>query len=292
MGSGRIDTRRVGLEVGCALARWLTGKEHLHYGLWTGLEPKAANLGAAQEAYAAKLLALLPQRAGLRILDIGGGAGETAAHLIARGHRVEIVVPSAYLAERCRANAPEAIVHLATFEEAALHGPFDVCLFSESFQYIALDLSLAKARGLLGPGGVIVIGDCFRRSDAGPSRSGTRTVGGGHPVDRFRAQVSRDALQIVAEEDVTDAVAPSIDVEQAFLNVLGVGVAGTQRELAAHRPWAHWLAVRVLGLLLGKRRQALLSQRLMGTGRTADAFRTGNCYLLLQLAPLPDTAAL
>jgi len=74
MGSGRIDTRAVGLEAGCALARWLTGKEHMHYGLWAGLEPVAANLGAAQEAYSQRLLSLFPEGK-LRILDIGGGAG-------------------------------------------------------------------------------------------------------------------------------------------------------------------------------------------------------------------------
>jgi MPBQ/MSBQ methyltransferase len=287
MGSGRLDTRTVGLEVGCALARWLTGKEHLHYGLWTGLAPTAANLGAAQDAYAARLMALLPQRTGLRILDIGGGAGQTAAHLIALGHRVEIVVPSAYLAGRCRANAPGAVLHQATFEEAVVQGPFDVCLFSESFQYIALNQSLPKARGLLAPGGVIVIGDCFRRPEAAWSSHQARPVGGGHPVAAFHAAVAREGLRVEAEEDVTDAVAPSIDVEQAFLNVLGVGVAGMDREVSAHWPKARWLGVGLMGLMLGKRRRARLSGRLTATERTADAFRRSNCYLLLRLAPAP-----
>lgn len=286
MGAGRIDTRTVGLEVGCALAKWLTGKEHLHYGLWTGLEPKAANLGPAQDAYAAKLMALLPQRAGLRILDIGGGAGQTAAHLIALGHKVEIVVPSAYLAGRCRANAPSAVVHHAMFEDAAVQGPFDVCLFSESFQYIPLDQSLPKAKALLGPGGVIVIGDCFRKADGEWLRRAERTVGGGHVVEVFRAAVARDGLRIEAEEDVTDAVAPSIDVEQAFFNVLGVGVAGMDRELTTHRPLLRRFGVGILGRLMGKRRRDSLSRRLTAVDRTADAFRRSNCYLLLRLAPV------
>ena len=42
---------------------------------------------------------LLPEGP-LRILDIGGGAGETAKKLLALGHSVEIVVPSAFLAAR------------------------------------------------------------------------------------------------------------------------------------------------------------------------------------------------
>ncbi len=70
-----------------------------------GLDVSAGNLRRAQDAYTEKLFALLPPGP-LRILDIGGGAGETAKKLLALGHSVEIVVPSAYLAGRCRANAP------------------------------------------------------------------------------------------------------------------------------------------------------------------------------------------
>jgi MPBQ/MSBQ methyltransferase len=287
MGSGRIDTRTVGLEAGCALARWLTGKEHLHYGLWGGLEPVAANLGAAQEAYSQRLMALFPPGK-LRILDIGGGAGETAKRLIALGHRVEIVVPSAFLAGRCRVNAPEAVVHEAMFETAQVTGPFDLCLFSESFQYIQLKDSLPRAKALLAPGGAIVIGDCFRRLDGEWLKNPHRTVGGGHVVEAFEEAAAREGLVIEAQEDVTDQVAPSIDVEQAFFNVLGVGVAGMDRELRAKRPWLRGLAVGVLGRLMGARRRASLMRRLTSGERTGEAFRRSNRYLLMRLRPAAD----
>ncbi|NGQ90417.1 class I SAM-dependent methyltransferase [Rhodobacter sp. HX-7-19] len=284
MASGRIDTRAVGLEAGCALAKWLTGKEHMHYGLWAGLDPVAANLGAAQEAYSQRLFALLPEGR-LRILDIGGGAGETAKRLIAMGHSVEIVVPSAFLAARCRVNAPEAVVHEAMFEEARVTGPFDLCLFSESFQYIPLTESLPRAKALLAPGGAIVIGDCFRRLDGDWLKNPHRTVGGGHVVEKFQEAAAREGLVIEAEEDVTDQVAPSIDVEQAFFNVLGVGVAGMDRELRAKRPWLRGLVVGVLGRVMGARRRASLMRRLTGDERTGEAFRRSNRYLLMRLRP-------
>lgn len=284
MASGRIDTRAVGLEAGCALAKWLTGKEHMHYGLWAGLDPVAANLGAAQEAYSQRLFALLPEGR-LRILDIGGGAGETAKRLIAMGHSVEIVVPSAFLAARCRVNAPEAVVHEAMFEEARVTGPFDLCLFSESFQYIPLTESLPRAKALLAPGGAIVIGDCFRRLDGDWLKNPHRTVGGGHVVEKFQEAAAREGLVIEAEEDVTDQVAPSIDVEQAFFNVLGVGVAGMDRELRAKRPWLRGLVVGVLGRVMGARRRASLMRRLTGEERTGEAFRRSNRYLLMRLRP-------
>lgn len=278
----KIDTRAPGLEAGVALARWLTGKEHLHYGLWTGLEVRAANLGPAQEAYSRKLFALLPQRAGLRILDIGGGAGETAKRLIAMGHHVEIVVPSPYLAERCRDNAKGAVVHEALFQDAAVTGTFDVCLFSESFQYMPFNQSLPKAKALLAKGGVIVIGDSFR-PEGFVRGGGDRPVGGGHPVAAFRSYLAGAGLVVEAEEDVTEAVAPSIDLEQAFFNVIGVGMAGLDREMTQKRPLMRRITVGVIGALMGNSARDRLARRLRGTDRTADAFRANNCYLLLRL---------
>ena len=100
----KLDTRAIGLDVGLSFIRWLTGAENLHYGLWTGLEVSAGNLRAAQDAYSDKLFRLLPEKP-CRILDIGGGAGETAKKLLALGHQVDIVVPSAFLAGRCRETA-------------------------------------------------------------------------------------------------------------------------------------------------------------------------------------------
>ena len=282
MAAEKIDTQAIGLDTGLALARWLTGKEHLHYGLWAGLEVAAGNIGPAQEAYSARLFALLPARPNLRILDIGGGAGETAKKLIALGHRVEIVVPSAYLAGRCRINAPQAVVHQCFFEDLHSDGGFDLCLFSESFQYIPLVISLEKARSLLVPGGEILIGDCFR-SDSFKQDPTFYTVGGGHGVAAFRATLATQPLAILAEHDITDAVAPSIDLEQALFNVLGVGLAGFDRELAAKRPWKHWLMHRALRLVMNARKRARLSQRLFDQARTSAVFIANNRYLLIRL---------
>lgn len=283
MAKGKIDTQTIGLDTGLAFARWLTGKEHLHYGLWTGLEPIAANVGAAQTAYSDRLLALLPADTGLRILDVGGGAGETAKRLLAAGHTVEIVVPSAYLAARCRVNAPQAMVHECRFEDMAVTGRFDVCLFSESFQYIPLPMSLQKAQSLLTAKGEIVIGDCFR-SD-GFRRVGNRAVvGGGHNLRAFRAALAAEPLDLLFEDDITEAVAPSIDLEQALFNVIGVGLAGARRELAAKKPWQNWMVQRGLGLFLSQRSKERLSQRFFETSRNAEVFCGANRYLLLKIA--------
>ncbi|MCA3435957.1 MAG: SAM-dependent methyltransferase [Rhodobacter sp.] len=279
----KIDTRAVGLDVGLEFIRWLTGAENLHYGLWTGLEVTAGNLRAAQEAYTAKLLGYLPPGR-LRILDIGGGAGETARKLLALGHEVEIVVPSAFLAARCRDTAPGAVVHECTFEDFAGTGPFDLCLFSESFQYIPVTDSLPKCAALLAPGGQVLIADCFRTEAYNGRAAQGPQPGGGHQLSHFRTVLHQSAFVVVAEEDITDAVAPSIDVEQQFFNVIGRGVTRVSDEIRASKPVVHWVLGRLTGLVLPEKRHRNLMQRLTGTDRTAEAFQRLNRYLMVRLA--------
>ncbi len=278
----KLDTRAIGLEAGLHFIRWLTGAENLHYGLWEGLEPNAGNLRRAQEAYTEKLFSYLPEGQGLRILDIGGGAGETARRLLALGHEVEIVVPSALLAERCRANAPEAQVHQCRFEEYRGKGPFDLCLFSESFQYVALDRGLSRAAGLLAPGGEILIADCFRSEGYHSAPPGPRP-GGGHQIAAFREELARQPLNVLAEEDITAAVAPSIELEQGLFNVIGEALSMLDESLAGSRPKSRWLIHRALGLWLKPEKRARLWRRISGNERTAEAFMAYNQYLILRL---------
>jgi SAM-dependent methyltransferase len=283
--SSKLDTRAIGLDVGLSFIRWLTGAENLHYGLWTGLAPSAANLRAAQDAYTEKLFALLPEGRPLRILDIGGGAGETAKKLLALGHAVEIVVPSPFLAARCRENAPAAKVHECTFQDFAGGGRFDLCLFSESFQYIPMETALSKSLGLLAEGGRIVIADCFRTEAYRGRQAEGPKPGGGHNLVAFRAAVEGVPLSIESEEDITEAVAPSIDVEQGLYHVFGHGLTRIDGELAAKKPAVRWLLGRVIGLFLSARRRAALKARLTGQERTSAVFLTYNRYLMLRLCP-------
>lgn len=278
----KIDTRAVGLDVGLAFIRWLTGAENLHYGLWTGLEVTAGNLRTAQDAYTVKLFGYLPQGR-LRILDIGGGAGETAKKLLALGHSVDIVVPSAFLAARCRETATGAVVHETTFEGFTGTGPYDLCLFSESFQYIPLAASLPKCARLLAPGGKVLIADCFRTAAYQGRQVHGPQPGGGHQLSVFQGAVAKSAFTIEAGEDITDAVAPSVNLEQALFQVLGHGVTRVSDEIHRKRPTVHWFLGKLVGLFLSRKRRENLMQRLTGTTRTSEAFRLHNRYQIMRL---------
>lgn len=281
MSKDKIDTRAIGLDVGLQFVRWLTGAENLHYGLWTGLEVTAANLRAAQEAYTDKLFALLPEGR-LRILDIGGGAGETAKKLLALGHEVEIVVPSPLLAERCRANAPAATVHECLFEDHAGPGGFDLCLFSESYQYVPLPDGVPRCLDLLKPGGNIVISDCFR-SEGFTITPGESTVGGGHLIGRFREALAGWPVEVLSEEDITAAVAPSVEIEQGLYNVLGYALARVGEELGRKRPMARWSLEKLVRLMMNERKRSRLDQRLNRQTRNRRVFAENNVYLMMLL---------
>ncbi|MDE0112552.1 MAG: SAM-dependent methyltransferase [Albidovulum sp.] len=287
--SRKIDTRSIGLDLWAATAKFVTGKENLHYGLWTGLEPVAGNLGAAQEAYTTKLLSFLGD-APLRILDIGGGAGETAKRLEALGHRVEIVVPSRFLAERCRANVGSCTpVHETKFEDFASESGFDACLFSESFQYIPMAVALEKAASLLLPDGFILIADCFRLEAFRSNDEKRRIVGGGWLLSDFREALSERSLEIRREEDVSEDVAPSVELEQEFFNLIGYFIKRADSGLAASHPFARSLATFFFRLIVNRRRRARLAKRLYETSRTAEEFCRFNRYLMLKIAPSSRT---
>lgn len=274
-------TRAVGLDISLSVVRWLTGRENLHYGYWDGLEVSAANLGRAQEAYTDLLFDYLPEGP-QRILDIGGGAGETAAKLIAAGHEVEIVIPSAQLAERCRVNAPEAVVHECRFEDFTGTGPFDTCLFSESYQYIRLGVGLPRCLELLRPGGHVVLADCFR-AEGFVKQPGARVVGGGFRIENFRDLLAQLPFEVLREADITDAVAPSVEIEQGFYSVVGDSYGLLRADFEARRPWLVWTLDRAARLVLNAKHRGRLRDRFLEKSRSVEAFRANNRYLMMSL---------
>ncbi len=278
----RVNSRALGLEIAVDLARFLTGREHLHYGLWEdGLEVSVRNLLTAQEAYCDRLLAMFPPYKSLRVLDIGGGTGELARRMFEIGHEVEIVVPDEFLAMRCRQNADRSVrVHQTVFEQFATSRRFDICLFAESLQYINLSVALENAIEHLSPGGEILVGDCFRVG-SGIAPSGERAAGGGHPLAALRDELERLSLAVVQEEDVTTEAAPSIELERQFYVLVNSIVARIEQMMRQDYPMSRWALGRVLNRkLIGK-----LNRRLTDKERSVDQFCHHNRYLFLKLKP-------
>lgn len=276
-----MDTRNEGLDIAAHAARVFADTPWLHYGIWLpGETVSFTGLRAAQERYAEKLLALIPP-APRRILDIGGGMGELAARLVTLGHDVEMITPSSTQAKFARERLGDtAKVTQSTFEHYAGAGPFDVCLWSESFQYVPLDASLPKMKTLLAPDGVVVIADNFRRADF----PGGRAPGKGHRWDIFEARAAAEGFEILGNEDVTALVAPSMLLDQKFYREFASPVL-TQLDAygRSRRPLLHGIGLTVLKLFMNRRRREAFAARLKADYRSPEAFLAANTYRFLKL---------
>lgn len=253
----------------------------LHYGLWLeGETPSFPRVRQAQERYVDKLLKLLPP-APASILDIGGGTGAMAGRLASLGYTVEMLTPSEVQVGIARETlSGAATVHLSRLEDFAPGRQFDVCLFSESYQYIPLPASFAKLGALLAPGGRVVIADCFRSDGF----KGGRAIGGGHRYAEFLESVAASGFSITSNEDVTALAAPSIEIDRMlYRDVLSPVVSQLGGLLEEKRPFTHWLATRAYGLFVNPRERQRIADRLKAEYRTPELFRANNTYRFMTL---------
>ena len=281
-------SRLVGLDIALKVSSFVTGKEHLHYGLWEKLDVTLENLGKAQEAYTNLLFKYLPKKEPqkkLEILDIGGGAGENAKKLIERGHRVTIIVPSKILAEHAKKNTNnKAEILITTFEDyIPKYNSFDLCLFAESFQYIPIKTALKKASILLKNNGEILIADCFR-SDK--KQIGIiRQPGGGASLKSMEKELEIQKFKILVRKEITKLVAPSVELEQKFYNTLGFSINRIVTSLNVNRPITLKFLKIIYKIFFSKRRRKRLEKRLFENTRTADSFIKYNHYMIYKLRP-------
>ena len=279
-------SQAIGLDIALELANFITGKNNMHYGIWDDLQVNLANLGIAQEAYTEKLFSYLPKDKHLNILDIGGGAGETANKLLKLGHQVTIIVPSPILAAHSQNNTlNKANIHLCTFEEFEPNNNelFDICLFSESFQYIPLNIALKKSKDLLNDNGKIIISDCFRSNMKFISTY--RPPGGGHSLKKMYEEISLNKLEIISEEDITTSVSASIDLEQKFYNTLGAIIKRIIQSYSHRNQFTFKIIKMIYQILLSRKKRLKLNDRLFSSSRNSEIFELYNHYMIFLLKP-------
>jgi len=285
--NNKINSQEIGLDIAMSLAKFVTGKENLHYGYWENLEVKLENFGKAQEAFTEKILSYISyisNKKKLKILDIGGGAGETAKILHDLGHEVTIIIPSKILAEKARKNTKgNTKIEITTFEDYKIktNKKFDLCLFFESFQYIRIDTSLNKTKEILNKDGQILIADCFRSKNY--SALNKRPPGGGHELSKFYKKIKELNLKIVSYEDITFFVSPSIDLEQKFYNTIGFIYNRIEKELLSKKPFLFNFLKLIFKISLKKNKRKRLKDRLFKSERNSKTFQENNSYIIISL---------
>ena len=280
----KINSQEIGLDIATSLAKFVTGKENLHYGYWKDLEVNLENLGKAQEAYTNKILCLISKEKKLKILDIGGGSGETANKLAKLGHDITIIVPSKILAERAKKNTKGKVkIEVTSFEQYKKDKKhsFDLCLFSESFQYIPMNYSLKKSKEILKKNGKILIADCFRSKKYKMQKN--RPPGGGHSISLFYEKINELKLNIIHSEDITIEVSYSVDLEQKFYNTIGFIFQRIQKEIKFKKPIIYKIMISIFKLFINKKRREKLFDRLYKNERNSESFNKNNNYMIFLL---------
>jgi SAM-dependent methyltransferase len=263
-------TREIGLELGYRLLKFALKTEHLHYGLFEPDIPvDFSNIKVAQDRYVQRLVELIP--AGTRtILDVGCGTGKMAEHLLEKGYTIDCVSPglalTAFASERLGARAT---IYRDRYETVSIPKRYDLILFSESFQYIPLDVGIAKSVSLLNPGGHILICDFFDDPSKGKS-----PIGGGHPFPNWCKMYPQQPIDLVVERDITNETAPVHDIVQAFMQEVARPMWEKSFSAAAMR-WP--LPTRLVRFFFRKRIKRM-EQRRITTVKDGASFRHHKIY--------------
>ncbi len=185
--------------------RYFFETEYLHFGYWDKLEPKFANLKAAQLLYADNLQKMIP--AGVKtILEVGCGSGEMAKKLLGAGYQVDVVSPPSIMTSLAQEKLDGKVrFSECLFEDYDSDKRYDLVLFSESFQFVNLETAIRKASQY---GKYILIADVFKKDVAEKS-----PIGGGHSYADFVRLVKDNKVAVVEDRDVTREIAPQFDLE-------------------------------------------------------------------------------
>ena len=181
----KVSSKELGLVAGLALGKFFFRAEDLHFGYWPDdLEPMVDNLKPAQEAYSRHLIEQIPDGV-QKILDVGSGGGKLAAALVDQGYAVDCVSPSEYLSGRIEERLGDRVgLYRCKYEKLETDQRYDLILFSESFQYVKIQIALQKSMELLNDEGFILICDFFRLE------SGKESIqAGGHDLAIFLARI-------------------------------------------------------------------------------------------------------
>jgi MPBQ/MSBQ methyltransferase len=191
----------------------LTNSSYLHYGYWeplptVGEELTLTSLRAAQEAYAAKLFSFIPE--GVKtVLDVGCGIGGNAAYLSDCGFIVEGLAPDTLQQEKFIKNTNSQVpFYLTRFEDFHTSNSYDLILFSESSQYIAVDDLAEGAARFLSSNGYLLLADMMRSH----TEYQKGIFSNCHVVSELQAALLKAGFELIKTEDISTHIAPTIDL--------------------------------------------------------------------------------
>jgi MPBQ/MSBQ methyltransferase len=262
----------------------LTNSPYLHYGYWDSLPASAddltpAQLRVAQQAYADRLLSLIPEST-QTILDVGCGIGGNAAYLLSRGFTVEGLAPDPFQQTHfLQRTGGRAEFHLSRFEDFPTTKPYDLLLFSESSQYLATTDIAQKSAQLLHPGGYVLIADMFRKNAEYRQGIFSNCL----VLSELETALKQQGFQLIHVDDISTAIVPTIDICVHYFQTFGL----TTLRYIGQLIWITLPPLYKLGQAIFRR---WLKSPLVEAMGARDVFEQHLCYQI-QLWQLPIASA-
>lgn len=262
-------------DIALRLAHRLLGVGHLHYGYFDKkLKQTLANLPEAQEAYVKNLISYIPKKGVKRIFDVGCGTGGVAEKLVKKKYDLTCLAPDPYLIEKTREateDRVETITDLYENVDDRVHESYDLILMAESVQYIKMEEGWDQNKRFLRAGGYVLASDFFlirELDDPHLSKSG-------HPLEEFISIAESRGFKLIKKEDITEKVAPTMDIYQWVILERVFPVAEAIFEVL-HRRYP--MVYRVLKAFLEKSVMKLKNKYTRQDSRT---FRKYKAYMIL-----------
>jgi SAM-dependent methyltransferase len=208
--------------------------KHLHYGYFEKSQLAVfQNLSSAQDRYVEFLLSHIP--AGVKkIVDVGCGTGEVAKLLLDKGYEVICIAPDEFLIEKTKEKTGNRATYFQDLYENIADIPAhsqDLILMSESCQYIKPDPGWEQNKRILKTGGYLLVCDFFKMKPIdNPAVSKS-----GQPYDNFIQRSKDNKFQLLVEKNITENIAPTMDIFQKLIDDKIFPIADAFLELLKRR---------------------------------------------------------
>ena len=182
-------------EFGLVGAQQLFHIEDIHYGFWEKDEVATLNnFKKAQKKHTKFLFQyidnFIENKNQSKILDIGCGVGVTIKKLLNKGYKVDGLVPYHWMAKYAsnitskyksqdRGRIYKCKIEDFTMKE--IEQKYQLVFFSESFQYVNMELTFNVLEKILEKHSTIIIFDFFKKDNI----EGLSPLGGGHSINLF-----------------------------------------------------------------------------------------------------------
>jgi len=225
-------SREIGVEIASLCGKHFLKIKHIHYGYWPkDLELDITNLRTAQERYTDFLLSNIPKDVNT-IIDVGCGSGQTAKRLSDAGFDVDCVSPSPLLAQETRDLLGKGHeIYESYYEQLQTEKRYDLVLFSESFQYMDMEIAIKKTLELLNNGGYLLICDIFKTD----TKEHGGLISGGHRFSAFNKTIAGYPFVLSKDVDITEYTAPNIDLENKLFMEAALPALGLLDQLLSSR---------------------------------------------------------